>query len=123
MPLHRTPAETFDDLVLDAVGELEGHLAQELAGIEFAVEDVPPDLDSLPAELEPEIVVDHGVALGRLFRSGIDEIAQPVVVVYRRPIEARTPDVADRADLIFMIVAELLAEWLGRDIDEIHPPR
>jgi hypothetical protein len=29
----------------------------------------------------------------------------------------------DRADLVFMIVTELVAEFLGRDIDEIDPPR
>src|SRR5262245_58272391 len=45
VPLARTRAEIFDDLVLDAVEALEKRYARELAGVEFAVEDVPPDLN------------------------------------------------------------------------------
>ena len=121
VPLHRTPAEVFDDLVMDAVEELEEHWANELAGLEFAVEEVPPLQSS--ASYEPETITDRGVALGRLYRSGLADIAAPTIVVYRRPIEARAVDVGDRADLIFMVVADLAAEYLGRDIDEIDPPR
>ena len=45
-----------------------------------------------------------------------------MIVVYRRPVEARARDGEDRADLVFMVVAELVAELLGRDVDEIDPP-
>jgi hypothetical protein len=45
-----------------------------------------------------------------------------VIVIYRRPVEARTADKAERADLVFAVVAELVAELLGRDLDEIDPP-
>ncbi len=45
-----------------------------------------------------------------------------MIVVYRRPIEARAADVEDRADLVFMVVVDLAAEFLGRDVDEIDPP-
>jgi hypothetical protein len=121
VPLHRTRGEEFDDLVMDAVEELEEHWAAEIAGLEFAVEDVPP---SGPASnFDPDIVLDRGVPLGRLFREGLPEIRQPVIVVYRRPIEARAVDVEDRADLVFMVVVDLAAEFLGRDVDEIDPPR
>ena len=106
---------------MDAVEELEEHWAAELAGLEFAVEDVPP-WDPTPS-FDPDIVVDRGVALGRLFRQGLPEINQPVIVVYRRPIEARAVDLDDRADLVFMVVVDLAAEYLGRDVDEIDPPR
>lgn len=41
VPLARTKAEIFDDLVLDTVETLERRFAKELAGVEFAVEDVP----------------------------------------------------------------------------------
>jgi predicted Zn-dependent protease with MMP-like domain len=120
VPLHRTRGEEFDDLVMDAVEELEEHWATELAALEFAVEDVPPAGDSA---FEPDIVLDRGVPLGRLYREGLPEIEQPVIVVYRRPIEARAADVEDRADLVFMVVVDLAAEFLGRDVDEIDPPR
>lgn len=118
VPLARTRSETFDDLVLDAVEELESSWAAELAGVDFAVEDVPPLL-SPAAEFDHDVVVDRGVALGRLERDATPE--GPVVVVYRRPIEARAVDGEERSDLVFMVVAELVAEFLGRDIDEIDP--
>jgi Zincin-like metallopeptidase len=121
VPLHRTRGEEFDDLVMDAVEELEEHWAAEIAGLEFAVEDVPPA--GTDGGFDPDIVVDRGVPLGRLYRHGLPDIAQPVIVVYRRPIEARAVDLEDRADLVFMVVVDLAAEFLGRDVDEIDPPR
>ncbi|HEV2375924.1 MAG TPA: metallopeptidase family protein [Streptosporangiaceae bacterium] len=42
VPLHRTRAERFDDLVLQAVERLESRWEPQLAGIEFAVEEIPP---------------------------------------------------------------------------------
>lgn len=119
--MHRTPSEAFDDLVMDAVDELEEHWAAELAPLDFAVEDVPPS--TADTDVDADVVTDRGVALGRLFRNGLPEIPQPVLVVYRRPIEARAVDREDRADLVFMVVVDLTAEFLGRDVDEIDPPR
>ena len=119
VPLHRTRGEEFDDLVMDAVEEIEEHWAAELAALEFAVEDVPPT--DRGVEFDPDTVLDRGVALGRLYRQGLADIAQPVIVVYRRPIEARAVDLDDRSDLVFMVVADLAAEYLGRDVDEIDP--
>ena len=58
-PGYRTRAERFDDLVLDAVEDLERRWARQLEGAEFAVEDVPP---SNPAPWE-----HGGVPLGRYF--------------------------------------------------------
>lgn len=121
VPLHRTRGEEFDDLVMDAVEELDEHWAAELAPLEFAVEDVPSPAGD--AAFDSDVVVDRGVPLGRLYRNGLPEIDQPVIVVYRRPIEARAADPEDRADLIFMVVVDLAAEFLGRDVDEIDPPR
>jgi predicted Zn-dependent protease with MMP-like domain len=117
VPLHRTRAQTFDDLVLDAVEEIETQWAAELAAVEFAVEDVPGPGADLP--FDNDAVLDRGVPLGRLFREGLPEIPRPVIVVYRRPIEARTPDPEDRSDLVFMVVVDLAAEYLGKDADEL----
>lgn len=117
VPLHRTRSEEFDDLVMDAVDEIEEHWAAEVAALEFAVEEVPPSASGL--EFEADVVVDRGVALGRLYRQGLPEIPQPVVVVYRRPIEARAADIEDRADLVFMVVVDLTAEYLGKDAEEL----
>jgi predicted Zn-dependent protease with MMP-like domain len=119
VPIARSRAARFDDLVLDAIEDLEQHLADELHDVEFAIEDVPPPAR---ADFEPDIVADRGVALGRLYRAGLGSISKPVIVVYRRPMEARTADPLDRADLVFAVVSELVAELLGKDIDEINPP-
>ena len=94
VPLHRTRGEQFDELVMDAVEEIEEHWSAELAGVEFAVEDVPSLTGRPPAEFDPDVVVDRGVPLGRLLprrdprRSG----AGRSIVVYRRPVEARAVD-------------------------------
>lgn len=121
VPRARSRGEQFDDLVLDAVEELEGHWAAELAGIEFAVEDVPAAAGGRAVEFDPEIVVDRGVPLGRLLRAGLPGAPGPTIVVYRRPVEARAAGTEDRADLVFTVVAELVAELLGKDLDEIDP--
>jgi predicted Zn-dependent protease with MMP-like domain len=117
VPLSRAPSEAFDDLVLDAVEELESHWAAEVADIVFAVEDVPPG--AAPATFDPLIVADRGVPLGRLDRG---PGGSPLVVIYRRPVEARAADRQDRGDLVFSVVAELVAEALGKDLDELDPP-
>ncbi len=46
VPLHRTRAERFDDLVLQAVARLEPRWEAHLAGVEFAVEEIPPTGDA-----------------------------------------------------------------------------
>jgi hypothetical protein len=116
VPITRAPSEIFDDLVLDAVEELEARWAAELAGIDFAVEEVPPEVG---ATFDPMVIADRGVPLGRLDRA---KSGSTLVVVYRRPLEARALDRQDRGDLVFSVVAELVAEALGKDIDELDPP-
>ena len=41
VPLYRTRSQQFDDMVLDAVARLEARWEAELAGVEFAVQEVP----------------------------------------------------------------------------------
>jgi predicted Zn-dependent protease with MMP-like domain len=58
VPLHRTRAERFDDLVLQAVARLEPRWEAHLAGVEFAVEEIPPADEAVSgavplARLEP----------------------------------------------------------------------
>lgn len=116
VPINRTHSELFDDLVLDAVEELEDHLAGELADVEFAVEEVPPDPGRVTADFDSDTIADRGIPLARLYRDGVAELRQPVIVVYRRPVEARAADRDARSDLVFSLVAELVAEYLGHDL-------
>jgi predicted Zn-dependent protease with MMP-like domain len=122
LPRTRSQSERFDDLVLDAISELELHWAAEMVGIEFAVEDVPAVGPGDVDDFSHDLVLDRGVPLGRLLRTETSAEPAPTIVVYRRPVEARASDRDDRGDLVFMIVAELVAELLGRDVDEIDPP-
>ncbi|MCC2312947.1 metallopeptidase family protein [Cellulomonas xiejunii] len=110
-PAYRTRAERFDDLVLDAVEDLERRWARQLEGAEFAVEDVPP---SNPAPWE-----HGGVPLGRYFPA--DAGLPHRIVVYRRPIEARAADPTDLADLVRDVVVEQVAHLLGRGPEEVDP--
>ena len=43
VPLYRSRAQQFDDLVLDTVARLEPRWEAELSGIEFAVQEVPDE--------------------------------------------------------------------------------
>ncbi len=111
LPAARTRGEAFDDLVLDAVEDLERRWRSELSGIEFAVEDVPPD--------QPVPQVRREVPLGRCTAG--DRRSGPRVVLYRRPITARAVDEADLADLVHEVVVEQVASALGRSPEEIDP--
>ena len=75
VPLARTRAEVFDDLVLDTVESLERRYSRELAGVEFAVEEVPPDLNVY----DTDVLEDGDVPLARLLpgRPGPDRHCRP----------------------------------------------
>jgi len=129
VPLSRTRGERFDDLVLDAVEQLEERWSQQLENVEFAVEDVPAvALGSDPA-LDEDVVADEtaggAVPLGRLLPAGADDDGRPTparVVVYRRPLEARAADRVDLADLVHEVVLDQVARLLRVDPDQLNPP-
>jgi predicted Zn-dependent protease with MMP-like domain len=117
VPLARTRAELFDDLVLDTVESLEQKYARELAGVEFAVEDVPPDLNVY----DSDVLEDGEVPLARLLpgrpgRAGMP----PRIVLYRRPLEYRAMDREDLADLVHDVIIEQVANLLGVDPDDLE---
>ncbi|MEU2347470.1 metallopeptidase family protein [Modestobacter sp. NPDC049651] len=125
VPLSRSRAEQFDDLVLDAVEDLERRWERELAGVEFAVEDVPWVEHSSPDEvvLDSDVLDDGSVPLARVLpahREGGREVP-PRIVVYRRPLEIRAADRDDLADLVREVVVDQVAVLLGRDPEEIDP--
>ena len=116
VPLARTKAEIFDDLVLDTVETLEHRFAKELAGVEFAVEDVPPELNVY----DTDVLEDGEVPLARLLpgRPGRQEVA-PRIVLYRRPLEFRAMDRDDLADLVHDVIIEQVANLLGMAPEEL----
>lgn len=111
LPAHRSRAERFDDLVLGSVERLEVRWGRHLDGVEFAVEDVPP-ADPAPWE-------SGGVPLGRGFPR---EPGLPArLVVYRRPVESRTADADELAELVHEVVVDQVAHLLGRSAGDIDP--
>lgn len=108
----RTRSERFDELVLDAVERLEKRWAPQLAGVEFAVEEVPP-AEALPTWPGEPVPLAH--ALPR------DDSQPPRVVVFRRPLEARTINRTELAALVHEVVVEQVAALLGMDPDDIDP--
>jgi hypothetical protein len=106
-------------MVLDAVARLEGRWEAELTGVEFAVQEVP--------EAE-ELADDSGpLPLARTV-PGSPESRDPArpatptrIVVYRRPLMARSETDAELSDLVFDVVVEEFARYLGLDPDSVDP--
>jgi predicted Zn-dependent protease with MMP-like domain len=120
VPLSRSRSQMFDELVLDAVEDLEGRWADGIAEVEFAVEDVPPELPAYDAD----VLDDGSVPLARLLPArdaGPGRKTPARIVVYRRPLEARALDREDLADLVRDVVIEQVASLLGLDPDEVDP--
>jgi hypothetical protein len=117
-PVARGGAQRFDRVVLDVVDHLEWHGISEVASIEFAVEDVPPiDADDrydegfvTDADIPLAHAVEHDPATGK-----------PMVVLYRRPVEARANDPDDLVDLVHDLVVDRVAHLLGRDPESLDP--
>jgi hypothetical protein len=111
VPLARTRAERFDDLVLDAVERLERRWSRELDGVEFGVEDVPP-------AGVPGGPLGEPVPLGRVLRIGAHP---PRIVIYRRPVEARAIDLQELSALVHDVVVEQVADLLGMEPEAVDP--
>ena len=116
-PLWVTPAERFDQLVLDAVEALEDTWAESLRAVEFAVEEVPPGPVDGAGQLGG--AADQPVPLGRTFPARDGRPAR--VVVYRRPVEGRTPSSRVRDAFVHDVVVELVAELLGLEPETVDP--
>jgi hypothetical protein len=106
-------------MVLDAVARLESRWEAELAGVEFAVQEVP-EADELTDDSVP-------LPLARTVPGSPDprdpgRPATPTrIVVYRRPLMARSDSDAELSELVFDVVVEEFANLLGLDPDSVDP--
>ncbi len=150
VPLHRSRAERFDDLVLLAVSQLEPRWEAELSGIEFAVEEIPPagpgldDSDPVPlARLDlpaPPVSTSQPPSpvppIGPPAAFDLPGLPPPVpvplaapaadqhparIVLYRRPLMARADGEEELAELVLDVVVEQFAHWLGVDPQTVDP--
>ncbi|NUS72405.1 MAG: metallopeptidase family protein [Corynebacteriales bacterium] len=116
-PAARTRTQAFDDMVLDAVDQAEHRLKRPLNDIEFAVEEVPPQLPAFDAD----VIEDGDVPLARLLQgrdTGRGRIA-PRIVIYRWPLEARAGDRGELAHIVAEVILEQVAKLLGLDPEEV----
>jgi hypothetical protein len=100
-----TAVASFDQSVRMAVQELLETWSTSLSGVEFAVAEVPPE--------STEVVLSQSLPGEESFPTRI--------VLFRRPIELRatTPDELDA--LVFDVIVEEVADFLGidpADVDE-----
>ena len=121
VPLYRSRAQQFDDLVLEAVARLEPRWEAELSDVEFAVQEVP-DADFLN-----DADLSGGVPLARVVRGSGDTsdpehpASGPRIVLFRRPLLARAEDEEELSELVFDVVVEEFAEILGVDPEIVDP--
>jgi predicted Zn-dependent protease with MMP-like domain len=117
VPLYRSRADQFGDLVLEAVSRLEPRWEAELARIEFAVQEVP-DHDPPDDAVEP-------VPLASLDPGAEDRPGQPGhkprIVLFRRALLARAEDEEELAELVLDVVVEEVAQLLGLDPEAVDP--
>ncbi len=126
MPARRSRAEKFDRLVLDAFARIDHRWHDKLSKLDIAVDDVPKirALDPESVTWPPEVVAEGPVPLSRLVPAGIDkrgETTRARVVLFRRPLERRAKHSEDLEDLLFEVLVEQVATYLGIDPDEVDP--
>jgi len=116
VPLYRSRAQEFGDLVLEAVARLEPRWQAELARIEFAVQEVP--------DADPPDDARDAVPLARL-DPGSDDAADgehgPRIILYRRALMARAEGEEELAELVLDVVVEEFASLLGLDPETVDP--
>ena len=106
----RSRREDFDDLVLDAADRMRERIGSRADHLDFAVEEVPP---RDPAPWEEQLA-----SLGRFVpRPG--RTAGGIVVVHRRPVEARARDLDEVEEIVREVVVEQVAAYLGVPPDEL----
>jgi len=119
VPIYRTRSERFDDLVVLAVTALEPRWEAELAGVEFAVEEIPP---SDMASDDPEPVPLARLDLGSADTGRPEQPARPArIVIYRRPLMARAEGEEELGELVLDVVVEEFARLLGLDPQIVDP--
>ena len=116
VPVWRTRAEVFDDLVIDAVTRV-ARLRLDLGELDVVVHDVPPARLGTSEGWVADGAPGGGVPLAQALAAEPGAAAR--IVIYRRPIELRAEDPLDLRELLHEVVIDAVAELLGIDPDEV----
>ena len=119
VPLYRTRSQKFDDVVLDAVARLAGRWEAELTGVEFAVQEVP-EAEELTDDSSP-LPLSRTVPGSPQSRDPARPAAPARIVVYRRPLLVRSESDAELSELVFDVVVEEFARFLGLEPESVDP--
>lgn len=124
-PRYRTRRQSFDMAVLEAYAPIQHAFAQQLVGLDLAVDTIPRMRLRADATVMPdEIVADGPVPLGRVVPAGVDSQGRPTrarLVIFRMPIEGRCSDPGERAELLSTVLTALVANYLNLDPEDIDP--
>lgn len=124
-PAGRTRAERFDALVVALLSEIDQRWHDQLGLVEYAVEDAPQIPDDWIAGAAP-----GGTAAGAGSAGAsvpLSALVRPVgsqparIVLFRRPIEHRSPYRDDLEALVHTVLVEQVAELLGIDPHQVDP--
>lgn len=126
LPAHRTRAEKFDGVVLEAFADIDRRWHDRLTKLDIAVDDVPKirAVDPESVNWPQEVVAEGPVPLSRLVPAGVDTrgaTTRARVVLFRRPLERRAHDRDELADLIHSVLVEQIATYLGLSPDVVDP--
>ncbi|QNG19440.1 metallopeptidase family protein [Rhodococcus triatomae] len=127
VPAHRSRAEKFDQLVLEAFAPIDERWRERLVKLDIAVDEVPKvrALDPDSVTWPPEVVADGPVPLSRLVPAGVDRhgaTTRARIVLFRRPLEQRAGDPDDLTDLVHEVLVQQVGTYLGVEPDVIDPP-
>ncbi len=124
-PRYRSSAERFDMAVLEAYAPIHYAFAEQLTGLDLAVDTVPRMRLSVDMTVMPdEIIADGPVPLGRIVPAGVDSAGQPTrarLVIFRMPIEQRASTPSERSELLGTVITALVANYLNLDPEEVDP--
>lgn len=111
--------------VLEAYAPIHNAFAEQLIGLDLAVDTVPRMRLSVDMTVMPdEIIADGPVPLGRIVPAGVDSAGKPTrarLVIFRMPIEERVQSAQEREELLSTVLTALVANYLNVDPGDIDP--
>ena len=107
-PSHETRDAFFARQLSDAIRDLDSRMGKAVGGITFGFEEIP--------NLRDLVLSDGAVALGRI------DPGNPVkIVLYQRPIEARSLNTDLMSRITRDVLAELVGMHLGQNPQDVDP--
>ena len=118
LPGSRTRGEKFDDLVVDSADRLRTLWPEALSTVEYLVEEVPQQLESLLASKSQAPLGKYTPARGATDSSP----GEPATIaIYRHPIEALCDTPGQVRELVHEVLVEQVAGLLNIDPDSVDP--